>query len=164
MRLHVTGKLLTEMEVAETLRCSPSKVKRLRLSGRLAYLPGRPVLVREEDLIAYLESARRPARTSEDTPALKNFLLEAEAAERLRCTTKRIKQLRETGQLKYMAGPPVVIDEADLERYIEAEMRNDHSDEENDRRAREEWAREQVHKIRLKRRLWERSRQTGKGS
>ena len=50
-------RLLTEIEVAETLRCSTSKVKRLRLAGKLAYLPGRPVLIREDDLNAYLENA-----------------------------------------------------------------------------------------------------------
>jgi excisionase family DNA binding protein len=160
----MTTKMLTEMEVAEALRCSASKVKRLRLSGRLAYLPGRPVLVREEDLAAYLESVRRPARTVEDGAPLKSFLLETEAAERLRCTTKRIKELRQSGKLKYMPGPPVVIDEADLERYIAEEMRNDHSSEEIAQKAREEWAREQVHKIRLKRRLWEKSRQRGENS
>lgn len=160
----MTSKMLTEIEVAEALRCSASKVKRLRLSGRLAYLPGRPVLVREEDLAAYLESARRPARAAEDGTALKNFLLETEAAERLRCTTKRIRELRQSGKLKYMPGPPVVIDEVDLERYIAEEMRNDHLDERDAQKAREEWAREQVHKVRLKRRLWAKSRQTNKGS
>lgn len=51
--------LLTEAEVAERLRCSRSKVKRLRLSGCLAYLPGRPVLVDEADLAAYLDSVKR---------------------------------------------------------------------------------------------------------
>lgn len=51
--------LLTEAEVAERLRCSTSKVKRLRLSGKLAYLPGRPVLVDEADLAAYLDSVKR---------------------------------------------------------------------------------------------------------
>lgn len=48
--------LLTEAEVAERLGCSRTTVKRLRLSGRLTYLPGRPVLVDEADLAAYLDS------------------------------------------------------------------------------------------------------------
>jgi hypothetical protein len=52
-------KLLFEWEVAERLRCSTSKVKRLRLSGQLAYIPGRPLLISEADLLAYLERARR---------------------------------------------------------------------------------------------------------
>ncbi len=52
-------KFLTEPEVAEVLRCSTSKIKRLRLSGRLAYLPGRPVLIAEEALQAWIASATR---------------------------------------------------------------------------------------------------------
>lgn len=51
--------LFTEKEVADKLRCSTSKVKRLRLDGKLAYLPGRPVMIRESDLSAYIEGALR---------------------------------------------------------------------------------------------------------
>ena len=53
------SKLWTETEVAERLRCHTSKIKRLRRSGRLAHIPGRPVFIMESDLLAYLESARR---------------------------------------------------------------------------------------------------------
>ncbi|MER9166212.1 helix-turn-helix domain-containing protein [Mesorhizobium australicum] len=53
------GRLLTQEEVAALLRCSTSKVKRLRLSGQLAYLPGRPVMIEETDLEKYLESVKR---------------------------------------------------------------------------------------------------------
>ena len=35
------------------LGVSPSTVKRLRISGHLAYIPGRPVLIDEADLEAY---------------------------------------------------------------------------------------------------------------
>ena len=52
----------TEIEVAEMLRCSTSKVKRLRQSGALAYIPGRPVLVAEPDLTEYLERVKRNAK------------------------------------------------------------------------------------------------------
>ncbi len=55
----MTERFLTEPEVAEILRCSTSKVKRLRLGGKLTYLEGRPVLVRQEDLDAYLSSVTR---------------------------------------------------------------------------------------------------------
>ncbi|TPI64275.1 helix-turn-helix domain-containing protein [Mesorhizobium sp. B3-1-3] len=55
-------KLLTQDEAAAILRCSASKVKRLRITGRLAYLPGRPVLIEESDLEAYMESVRRAAK------------------------------------------------------------------------------------------------------
>ena len=48
-------KLLLESEVAAALRCSTDKVKRLRLSGKLPYVPGRPVMIREADVDAYLE-------------------------------------------------------------------------------------------------------------
>lgn len=55
----MTPKLLTESEVAEILRCSTSKVKRLRLGGHLAYVPGRRVLISEDDLNAFLEARKR---------------------------------------------------------------------------------------------------------
>lgn len=54
--------LLTEKEVAARLRCSAEKVKRLRLAGKLAYLKGRPVLIDEADLDAYLASIRQAAK------------------------------------------------------------------------------------------------------
>ena len=62
---------LTEPETAERLRCSTSKIKRLRLSGALPYVPGRPVLIDENDLNAYLECLKcRPQnspKTATDT-------------------------------------------------------------------------------------------------
>lgn len=54
--------LLTEQEAAEMLCCSPSKIKQLRLNGHLAYLPGRPILFREEDLKTYMEHTLRQAQ------------------------------------------------------------------------------------------------------
>lgn len=57
-------KFLTEPEVAELLRCSTTKIKRLRLKGVLAYYPGRPVLIAEADLLAYLDELRRNTRPS----------------------------------------------------------------------------------------------------
>jgi hypothetical protein len=53
--------MLTEPEVAERLRCSTSKIKRLRLSGQLPYLPGRPLLIAEEDLEAFISARKRSA-------------------------------------------------------------------------------------------------------
>jgi hypothetical protein len=50
---------LTEREVADRLRCSLPKVKRLRITGKLTYLPGRPPLIDEEDLAAYIALAKR---------------------------------------------------------------------------------------------------------
>lgn len=54
-------KFLTEPEAAEILRCSTSKIKRLRLGGVLPYYPGRPVLIAESDLQAYLDELKRNA-------------------------------------------------------------------------------------------------------
>jgi hypothetical protein len=53
--------MLTEPEVAERLRCSTSKIKRLRLSGQLPYLSGRPLLIAEEDLEAFISARKRSA-------------------------------------------------------------------------------------------------------
>ncbi len=47
-------KLITQEEAARRLGVSPSTVKRLRISGRLAYIPGRPVLIDEADLEEYV--------------------------------------------------------------------------------------------------------------
>ena len=63
-------KLLTESEVAERLRCSPYTVARLRKRGRLPYIPGRPVLIDEADLLAYLECMKcRPQTSDKQTTA-----------------------------------------------------------------------------------------------
>jgi len=52
---------LTETEVAERLRCSNAKVKRLRLSGRLPFIKGRPVLIDEVDLLTFIASMKEGA-------------------------------------------------------------------------------------------------------
>lgn len=57
-----TWDLLTEPEVAEMLRCSTTKIKRLRLDGKLTYLPGRPVLIERQAVRDYLERVRVPAK------------------------------------------------------------------------------------------------------
>ncbi len=59
-------KLLLQSEAAEFLGCSEQKVKRLRLSGRLPYIPGRPVLLDEEDLVAFLEEERHAQEQREE--------------------------------------------------------------------------------------------------
>lgn len=46
--------LLTQVEVAERLRKTVKTVARLRAQGQLAYLPGRPVLIAEDELERYL--------------------------------------------------------------------------------------------------------------
>ncbi|WP_082494376.1 helix-turn-helix domain-containing protein [Methylobacterium sp. Leaf108] len=49
--------LLTLKEVATRLRCSVTKVQRLCFSGALSFIPGRPVLILEDDLNAYITGA-----------------------------------------------------------------------------------------------------------
>ncbi len=66
---HKMTTLLTDAEVAERLRCTAAKVKRLRLSGKLTYLPGRPPLIDEVDLESYLATAKRRAREEPPPPA-----------------------------------------------------------------------------------------------
>ena len=64
-------RLLLESEVATLLRCSREKVKRLRLSGKLKYAPGRPVLIDEADLKVYLDEIKclHPSSTEPITAA-----------------------------------------------------------------------------------------------
>jgi excisionase family DNA binding protein len=65
-------RFLLREEVAERLRCSYSTVKRLCRDGELAYLPGRPVKIRESDLAAYIENnivrAEKPPRQPSPRP------------------------------------------------------------------------------------------------
>lgn len=50
--------LLTQNEVAALLRCSVSKIERLRRDGSMPFLPGRPVLIEMADVLAYVERMR----------------------------------------------------------------------------------------------------------
>lgn len=59
--------LMSELEVAEVLRCSSTKIKRLRLSGEISYLPGPPVLIAREDLDAFIE--RRKIKATAEVAA-----------------------------------------------------------------------------------------------
>jgi hypothetical protein len=54
-------RFLTDEEVAQRLRCTKAKVKRLRTTGKLSYLPGRPPHVDVADLEAYIEETKRRA-------------------------------------------------------------------------------------------------------
>lgn len=51
--------LLTQEEAADRLRCSVWTVKRLRLTGKLKYIPGRPNLIRVDDIDEFERSAAR---------------------------------------------------------------------------------------------------------
>ena len=62
--------LLLESEVAQMLRCSTSKVKRLRLSGKLPFIPGRPVLIKQDDVDEYITAAlKKVAPTVPERPS-----------------------------------------------------------------------------------------------
>lgn len=52
-------RLLTEPEVADILRCSVSKVQRLRRNKKLRFLSGRPITIDEADLLFYIECRKR---------------------------------------------------------------------------------------------------------
>ena len=62
-------KFLTEEEVAGILRCSPSAVTEMRESRKLAYIAGAPVLIDEQDLLAYIENMKVPATPKMEKPA-----------------------------------------------------------------------------------------------
>ncbi|UXS23129.1 helix-turn-helix domain-containing protein [Agrobacterium tumefaciens] len=65
----MTSRLMLENEVAELLRCSKQKVQRLRLAGKLPYIPGRPVVIAQADVEAYLErmKCRHPSSDKKAT-------------------------------------------------------------------------------------------------
>jgi len=88
---------LTEREVADRLRCSLPKVKRLRLTGKLTYLPGRPPLVDEEDLESYIAFAKRSSQPPPPTPEEASAKGIADARQRARMTWLQ-KQMRREGR------------------------------------------------------------------
>lgn len=65
--------LMLESEVAERLRCSPRTIRKLRKTGKLAYIPGRPVKIEEAAVNAYLDEIRikETAALAENDPAKK---------------------------------------------------------------------------------------------
>jgi len=63
-----TSKLLTETDVARMLRCSIEKVRKLRRDGLLAFTPGRPVMIVETDLLAFLDAIKVRARATPLAP------------------------------------------------------------------------------------------------
>ena len=61
--------LLTEDQVAARLRRSKRSIARLRAHGKLAYIPGRPVRITEDELERYIR--REAVRTMPPPKALK---------------------------------------------------------------------------------------------
>jgi len=64
-------KLITDQEAAEIFRCSTDKIKRLRLSGKLPYIPGRPVKINEADLLTFIEASIKRSVSPEPATAPK---------------------------------------------------------------------------------------------
>jgi hypothetical protein len=100
-------KLLTEPEVAEILRCSPNTVARLRKAGKLPFVPGRPVLIDETDLLALIG----------DAP----LLTETQAAERLGLKASQLRWWRDTGRIGSCPIHRSMYREEDLRAYFAAQ-------------------------------------------
>jgi hypothetical protein len=60
--------LLTQEDAARLMRCSTGKLARERRLGNLAYVPGRPVLIRLDDLLDWLDRRRIAAKPKELPP------------------------------------------------------------------------------------------------
>lgn len=58
--------ILTQQEVAAILKCSISKIVRLRRDGRIAFLPGRPVKFLETDLQQFIDDENRRKQAEAD--------------------------------------------------------------------------------------------------
>ena len=86
--------LLTDEEVAVRLRCKPKTVQRLRLIGKLPYLPHRPPMVDAADLDAYIEREKR--RRVEPAPVRRDD--EAAMRHRIRMNALR-RSMRKLGKL-----------------------------------------------------------------
>lgn len=59
-------KLLLETEVADILRCSVAKVRRLRRTRKLPFIAGRPVTIDAADLSFYLDCMKKASSPSTD--------------------------------------------------------------------------------------------------
>lgn len=84
-------KIISEAEAAELLGCARSKIRRLRLTGKIPYFPGRPPVLDAADVEAYIASEQKRRE-----PPPPPTLAEVDAATRLRA---RRKWLRRTFRL-----------------------------------------------------------------
>lgn len=80
--------LLTQAEAARMLRCSPAKLARERRLGRLAYIPGRPVMLRLEDVLEWLERRRITVKETVEVRRLKPAIAARRAVLRHHTHTK----------------------------------------------------------------------------
>ncbi len=122
--------LLLQSEAAALLRCSVATIARLRLTRKLGYYTGRPVLISEADLELYVASAKvlrvkMPGPPGEyghvpaDTkPRPFKLLTIAEAAQRCRRTPQTIRRWIMAGRLPYIRSRSKCIDETDLDDFV----------------------------------------------
>lgn len=123
--------VLLESEVAERLRCSISRVKRLRLTRRLAYLPGRPATVVKEDVAAYVASAKlhikrigkKPLKFATVPANAKSrpfrLLTFGEAGQKYELSIKQIHTLCKKEGVPFIRARPPLIDDVDLIEHFE---------------------------------------------
>lgn len=70
-------RLMTEDEAAERIGCSRRTVRSLRLDGKLPYVAGRPPLLLEADVEAYLSSKVAPIDPDAERDAARGRALDA---------------------------------------------------------------------------------------
>lgn len=73
------GLVMTQAEAAAVMCCSVRTVARLRREGKLRWIPGRPVRIREADLAACLEALAQPAPVPPRVAAAANALARVQA-------------------------------------------------------------------------------------
>lgn len=83
--------LMTEAEVARFLGKSTETVKRLRVSGELPYLPGRPPMSRKSDVLAYVERNLKRAKPATPEAPRQKTQAEVEADARAWALKQRLK-------------------------------------------------------------------------
>ena len=86
--------MMTEREVAAYLRCSCKTVQRLRQAGRLAYLPGRPLLIDQDDFLEFIKGEMQSHRAM-GPPTREEMLAAQEAAQQSSMAAAR-QRARET--------------------------------------------------------------------
>lgn len=94
--------LLTMEEAAVIFECSTSTIKRLRLSGQIPYLPGRPVLIERSDLETHFENKRLAALAKiPPAPGTPEFeaLQERKTREQIRFKLRKIAVRREVKRI-----------------------------------------------------------------
>lgn len=80
-------KLLTRTEVGKAVRRSPATIRNWCLTGKIPYLPGRPALIDETDLLNLLAREKQASRSEPGTPEF----LEQERSELVEQIRRRVR-------------------------------------------------------------------------